>query len=102
MVIFQPNLLFPILSLSLDWLEEYLGDGNNTRQEKWTESIAVGGRAFVEKMKELLDIRAKGRDVLEGAGGYQLRNEPAPYKAFFDAEKGIIDPESTYFWNVSS
>ena len=30
------------------WVEEYLGNGAQSRQEKWTESIAVGSRPFCE------------------------------------------------------
>ena len=55
------------------WVEEYLGDGERIRQEEWSSSIAVGSRAFVENVKSLLGFRAKGRDVIEGNEGYQLR-----------------------------
>ncbi|MCG6535228.1 MAG: hypothetical protein L7F78_11155 [Syntrophales bacterium LBB04] len=53
-------------------------------------------------MKTLLGIRAKGRDIIEGAGGYQLREEAAPYKPLFEAKKDDIGYENTYFWNVNS
>jgi putative transposase len=55
-----------------------LGDGSNNRQDEWTESIAVGNRSFIEKLRALLGFRAKGRKVKEGGEGYQLREEPAP------------------------
>jgi putative transposase len=43
------------------WIEEYLGDGAKNRQDKWTGSIAVGSRSFIENVKALLGFRAKGR-----------------------------------------
>lgn len=69
------------------WIEEYLGSGLNIRQGEWTESIAVGSKTFIEKMKALLGFRAIGRDVIEGGDGYQLRQGNVPYKALFGPEK---------------
>jgi len=83
------------------WIEEYLGDGSKIRQDKWTGSIAVGSKSFIENVKALLGYRAKGREVREGGGGYQLREESAPYKALFGAKKDDIGPESTFFWDVN-
>jgi hypothetical protein len=42
------------------WLDEYLGIGNNRRDEKWTKSIAVCSKGFVERVKSLLGAIAKG------------------------------------------
>jgi len=83
------------------WLEDYLGDGVPTRQEEWTRSIAVGSKSFVENVKALLGFRAKGRDVIEGNEGYQLRDGAAHYKALFEAENDDIGLENTYFWDVN-
>lgn len=83
------------------WIEEYLRKGVKSRQEEWTESIAVGSRAFVEQVKGLLGYRAKGRDVVEGTEGYQLRKGAAQYKAFSGNEKEDIGPENSYLWNVN-
>jgi len=82
------------------WVEEYLGDGEKARKEEWTGSIAVGSRPFVEKVKALLGLRAKGREVVEGSEGYQVREGPALYNALFGAEKEDIGPENTYLWNL--
>lgn len=30
------------------WVKEYLGNGNNSRDDKWTKSIAVGSKGFIE------------------------------------------------------
>ena len=83
------------------WLEEYLGDGSKTRQDEWTDSIAVGSRTFIEKVKALLGFKAMGRDVKEGGGGYQLREEAISYNALFGPEKRDIGPKNTYFWAIN-
>jgi len=82
------------------WVEEYCKDEEKARKEEWTSSIAVGSRPFAEKVKALLGFRAKGREVVEGGEGYQVREGPARYNALFGAEKEDIGPENTYLWNV--
>ena len=62
----------------------------------------MGSRSFIENVKALLGFRAKGRAVIEGNEGYQLREESADYKALFVAKKDDIGPENTYFWDVKS
>jgi putative transposase len=47
------------------WVEEYVGDGGNRREEKWAKSIVVGSKAFVEIVKTLLGALARGRKVRE-------------------------------------
>jgi putative transposase len=84
------------------WVQEYLEDGEKARKEEWTGSIAVGSRPFVEKVKALLGIRAKGRDVIAGTEGFQVREKAAPYNALFGAEKSIIGPQNAYFWDVNT
>jgi putative transposase len=69
------------------WVEEYLGNGAESRQDEWTASIAVGSESFVEKVKSKLGFKAKGRDITEGVGRYQLREEATPYNTLFRAEK---------------
>jgi hypothetical protein len=59
----------------------------------------VGSKPFVEKVKELLGFRAKGRIIIEAGEGYQIREESAPYNALFGAEKEDIVSENTYSWN---
>ncbi len=71
------------------------------RESKWTESIAVGFKGFVEATKERLGIRAKGRKVFNNNGAYELREPTAPYKGDFDPENGVLRLENTYFWNDS-
>ena len=83
------------------WVEEYLGDGEKGRREEWTGSIAVGSRPFVEKVKALLGYRAKGRDIIEGTEGYQAREGPAAYNAFFEAEKRDIGSQNAYSWDIN-
>jgi hypothetical protein len=61
----------------------------------------VGSRSFVEKVKDALGFRAKGKAFIKGAAGYQVREGSAPYNALFEAEKVDIGPENTRSWEVN-
>jgi len=82
------------------WVKEYLGEGAKERQDEWAAGIAVGGRSFIEKVRTLLGFRAKGRDILEGDEGYQLREGAASYQGLFGVEKLDIGHENTFPWDV--
>ncbi len=40
-----------------EWVEESLTRKEGRRESRWTDSIAVGGKAFVEKIKAELGMR---------------------------------------------
>ena len=77
-----------------------MGDGMKIRQEEWRRSISVGSRPFIENVKALLGFGAKGRDVIEGCEGYQLREGVAHYEAFFEAENNDIGPKNIHLWDI--
>jgi len=62
----------------------------------------VGSQPFVERVKNLLGIRAKGREVIEGAKGYRLREEVAGYQALFQVENSDIGLDNAYLWNINT
>lgn len=62
----------------------------------------MGSSSFVENAKALLGYRAKGRDVIGGDEGYQLREGSAPYKVLLGAGNDDITPENTYFRGVNN
>ena len=69
------------------WVDDFLGNGNNIRDDKWTTSIAVGNRSFVERVKSLMGALAIGRKSTESGESFHLREPLAPYKADFGAKK---------------
>jgi putative transposase len=83
------------------WVEDCLGNGEKPRHEKWTRSIAVGGKSFVNNVKTLLGVRARGKEVIEGDEGYQLREGSEVYDAHFEPENRNIGLENSYFWGVN-
>jgi hypothetical protein len=81
------------------WVEEILKTKNYVRESKWSQSIAVGSKSFVEGIKEKLGIRAKGRKVGESGGSYHLREEQVPYNSDFTPENSDLRAKNTYFWS---
>lgn len=69
-------------------IEQELKKSQLLRQSKWTQSIAVGDKAFVEQIKKNLNIRAKGRQILEDEDDYQLRDGQTGYG---DGTQNLID-----------
>ncbi len=44
--------------------ESAMQTDNSDKENKWTQSIAVGSKTFIEKMKEALGFRATGRKII--------------------------------------
>jgi putative transposase len=82
------------------WVDDYIENGKNTRDDKWTKSIAVGNKSFVERVKSLMGALAIGRKSTEAEDSYQLREPAVPYIAHFSGKKNDIGPENTFFWDV--
>jgi putative transposase len=83
------------------WIEESLRSDNHDRESKWTESIAVGSKAFVEQTKERLGVRVRGRRVTAKDGVYELRESESRYSTDSTGTNSDLSADNTYYWNVS-
>jgi len=61
-----------------------------------------GSKSFIASVKASLGFRAQGRDVIQSTEGHQLRESPAPYNVFFEAENKDIVLENTYLRDVKA
>ena len=43
------------------WVDSEMQNDGRNKENRWTQSIAVGSKTFMEKMKKTLGYRAKGR-----------------------------------------
>ena len=86
----------------IKWIEESLKDGAHVRDTRWTESVAVGSREFVEQTKERLGIRAQGRGIQEKGDSYELRETVSPYIIHFGGQKADLRVQNTYLWSIYS
>ena len=82
-----------------EWINEYLDKGNG-RDNKWTKSIAVGSKEFVDDVKRELGGHAKGRKAKETGESYQLSEPSATYSSHFEVKKADIGVDNSYFWDI--
>jgi REP element-mobilizing transposase RayT len=80
-----------------EWIEEALKKSKVVRESKWTQSIAVGDKLYLEQIKDRLGIRAKGRKIHGSEDEYQLREGQADYGDWQD-----LDNEITIDWNLAN
>ncbi len=76
------------------WVASEIQTNNSDKENKWTQSIAVGSKTFIETMKEALGFRAKGRKIICADDTFELREVKAPYGKATDQNSG-----NTYLWN---
>ena len=84
------------------WLEDVLRKDVHAREEKWTQSIAVGSKFFVEKVKDKLGFKAIGRKVVNTGDVYELKESEAPYSSGFDGKMSTLRPKNSLEWRVYS
>jgi len=82
------------------WVEEALKMKEEIRERKWSESVAVGDLAFVEKVKAELGGRALGRNIVSSVGADELREQQVPYNDDFHPENMPLSIENRLFWRV--
>jgi len=82
------------------WVEDILRTRGHSREAKWTQSIAVGSKSFVEGIKDKLGFRAVGRKVVATKDGYELKENMASYSADFGTKMSTLRPENSYKWRV--
>ena len=62
--------------------------------------MAVGNNKFVDSVRERLGFRAKGRSVVKGDAGFELRESGVPYNNLFKGEKADLRSSNAYIWDV--
>jgi len=76
------------------WVESAIQTDNSDKETKWTQSIAVGSKTFIEKMKGALGYRVRGRKIICADDTYELREVITP---FGNADN--LDSGNPFLWN---
>jgi putative transposase len=71
------------------WIDDAVGKNDLSREIKWSESVAVGTKSFVEKVKDTLGIRVIGRKIVKNIGGYELKEHEESYRRHFGVKRGF-------------
>ena len=83
-----------IAPLHREWIEAALQQRHREREPHWSESVAVGRRAFVERVQADLHTRARVRriDAVSGGERFILHDPGAPYSFTFATENERLRP----------
>jgi putative transposase len=84
------------------WVEEALEGEPAARDNRWSEAIAVGSLAFVEKVKGELGVKALHREFEQLGGAYALRERSDGYGGEFTLENDVLRLENTIFCDENS
>jgi len=76
------------------WVESSIEADKRGKENKWTQSIAVGSKMFIEKIKAELGIRGRGKKIFGVDDTYELREVVTPF-----GDGANPDSENTYLWN---
>ena len=78
-------------------IEEGLFRNALERQERWSESLAVGSYAFVAFFQDNLKARGKKRRIVAAEDGFVLWEGLSAYGADFDPENRAIGSKNSCF-----
>ncbi|OGA54105.1 MAG: hypothetical protein A3G24_01585 [Betaproteobacteria bacterium RIFCSPLOWO2_12_FULL_62_13] len=68
------------------------------RDERWSEAIAGGSLAFVEKVKVELGIKSMFREAADTRGTYTLREPKGAYVCDSGRESNALMPDNAIPW----
>lgn len=81
-----------------EWVDDALRAGGGTRDARWSESIAVGGKAYLDQIKDTLEGRATHRQIDESDGLHTLREPSVTYSLRKDGKNHTLRPNNTRLW----
>jgi hypothetical protein len=71
------------------------------RDDRWSESRAVGSEGFVEQVKMELGFKAQNREVLVADGFVYSSRAGATLWDHFDSENEALRPNNTVPWQTN-
>lgn len=82
------------------WINTSLNKVIGSREDKWTQSIAVGSKPFVVDTKRLLGLNGRGRAVRERDGSFELREPSVAYNPVLMPENMDLSTQNKYEWKA--
>ena len=87
--------------INTELVDEELQKENLTRDDKWSSSVAVGSKNFIEIIHHKLGMKTRGRKIKEHNGAYILREAEFSYNAHFDPKNDLLRAKNEYFLELS-
>ena len=67
------------------------------REEKWSNSIAVGSEAFIKQINASLGIKAIHRKIVKDGSSYQIKEGIVTYRNGFDSKMDFLKEDNTVY-----
>ena len=83
------------------WIDEALADNALEREEKWSQSIAVGSEAFVNQVSDSLCPKIGKRQTSADGDSFVVREPSISYNAHFDGKMVALSPSNALLWKLS-
>ena len=83
------------------WVDSYINDSISSYDSKWSESIAVGNKSFVDEVFHKLGNRARKRKVTEKAGSYLIKEPGISYNSHFGGKMGLLRAKNEHFLKLN-
>ena len=74
--------------------------GAMTRDDLWSESVAVGSGRFVEQVKIELGSAVGRRQIGRENKTYSLREPSPPYNHLVEGNNGVLGQDNGYLWDT--
>ncbi len=75
------------------WVDSTIQTNQSDKEKKWTQSLAVGSKTYIEEMKGALGFRVTGRKIICADDTFELRETITPYGIDKDLDSG-----NTFLW----
>jgi putative transposase len=84
------------------WVAEALTREMAGREDRWSEAIAVGSSAFVDKVKSGLGVKAMHREVVKTGETYALREPSEAYAGDIDSKSEALRSYNAILWEQNA
>jgi hypothetical protein len=80
------------------WVAEALAQ-RLQRDERWSQALAVDGKAFVDSVQHELGVRGRHRELEGGDVTHTLREPSNAYDCDFEGKKRILSSDNRRVWD---
>ena len=78
-----------------EWVDQELMHDSLQRDERWTNSIAIGSESFIEQIKTSLGIKAIHKKVIIKERSYHIKDETSSYVPNLDSKTEAIKEDNS-------
>lgn len=94
--LFEMESIYQLQQTLSQQVTEALANGPGKQDTNWSESIAVGGKTFLEKIKDQLGYRIKGKQIRLSNYTSYIREPCSTYNSLH--EQHVLHGDHTFIW----